>query len=391
MEDKQVLINKVTNAFQEKFHQTPLLVFSPGRINLIGGHTDYNDGFVLPAAIDKGIVAAIQKNTKDHCSAYALDMEEQIDFSIDTIEPIANGHWKNYVLGVVAETAKKHPITSNFDVVFAGNIPREAGLSSSAALENSFAFGLNELFALGMTREEMIFISQKAEHHYAKVNCGIMDQYASMFGEKNSAILLDCRTLDASIHPLDFKDYAILLINSHVKHQLAETGYNDRRAVCEKIAAMLQVKALRDVSETDLLTIKDKVSEEDYQKALFVIQENERVIKASEAIAANDFSTLGKLLHASHNGLQNQYKVSCEELDFLIDVTKNNPHVLGARMMGGGFGGCTVNLVKKEAITAFKEAVTQLYQAKYDKTPSFYSVELSEGVAVVEGEAKLRI
>ncbi|OJJ22012.1 galactokinase [marine bacterium AO1-C] len=380
---KQELIDKVTTVFQERFNQTPALFFSPGRINLIGGHTDYNEGFVLPAAIDKGIVVGIQKNDKDHCLAYALDMDEQADFRIDEIAPIENGHWKNYVLGVVAETAQKHSIETNFNLVFAGNIPLEAGLSSSAALENSIAFGLNELFGLGMTREEMIFVSQKAEHKYAKVNCGIMDQYASMFGEKNAAILLDCRSLESTVFNIDFKGYTLLLVNSHVKHQLAETAYNQRREVCEKIAKMFGVKALRDISEADLSKVKDKLSTEDYQKALYVIQENERVVEASKAISTNDIQALGELLYASHEGLQHQYKVSCEELDFLVNATKENEAIAGTRMMGGGFGGCTINIIKQTAVAAFKEEITPLYQEKFNKTPSFYDVQISNGVSKI--------
>jgi len=385
---KKELIKKVANVFQERFNQTPVLFFSPGRINLIGEHTDYNDGFVFPAAINKGIVVGIQKNNKDHCSAFSIDVDEQVDFSISEIKSIENGQWKNYVLGVVAETAKKHKISSNFDLAFAGNIPMEAGLSSSAALENSIVFGLNNLFDLDMTKKEMIFISQKAEHNYAKVNCGIMDQYASMFGEKNSAILLDCRNLEASIVNIDFKEYAILLVNSNVKHRLAETAYNQRRLVCENIAGMLNVKALRDVSESDLLTIKDKLLEEDYQKALYIIQENDRVIKASQAIAANDLELLGKLLYASHSGLQHQFKVSCDELDFLVNVTKENKNIIGSRMIGAGFGGCTINLIKKDKKDTIKEEITNLYHEKFNKMPSFYSVKMSDGVKKVEVKVK---
>jgi galactokinase len=385
---KKALIKKVANAFQEKFNQTPFLFFSPGRINLIGEHTDYNDGFVFPAAINKGIVVGIQKNNKDHCSAYSMDLDEQVDFSISEIKSIENGHWKNYVLGVIAETAKKHEISRNFDLAFAGNIPLEAGLSSSAALENSIVFGLNTLFELGMTKKEMIFISQKAEHNYAKVNCGIMDQYAGMFGKKNSAILLDCRNLEASIVHIDFKEYAILLINSKVKHRLAETVYNQRRLVCENSAEILNVKSLRDVSESDLLTIKGKLSEDDYQKVLFIIQENERVIKAAESIAANDFESLGKLFYASHNGLQHQFKVSCDELDFLVDATKENKNIIGSRMMGAGFGGCTINLIRKDKKAAIKEEITALYHEKFNKIPSIYSVKMSDGVKKVEVKRK---
>lgn len=373
------LVKTVAITFREKYHSEPKLTFSPGRVNLIGEHTDYNDGFAFPAAIDKGIVSGIQKNNKPYCSVYAFDAKKEYVFDQNNLKPVKKGSWRNYVLGVVSEVKKKYLLPSNFDIIFAGNIPAGAGLSSSAALENSIVFGLNMLFDLKMTKEEMIFISQKAEHNFVNVKCGIMDQYASMFGQKNSAILLDCRSLDSSVFSLDLKDYEILLINSNVKHSLSNSAYNERRSVCERVANELGVKALRDASEEKLDLIKEKLNSEDYLKGLYVIQENERVIQSSKALEENNLELFGKLMFDSHNGLQHLFKVSCDELDFLVDIAKENKNVIGARMMGGGFGGCTINLILKEHLENYKKKIDYLYEQRFSKKCSFHQVKLSKG------------
>ena len=383
MKNKQ-LINKVVAAFYDTYKAKPFVTFSPGRINLIGEHTDYNNGFVFPAAIDKGIVSAIQKSNHQNCSVVALDVNQSFEFSLQNIEPIENGAWENYVIGVVFEILKKHTIESNFNIVFGGNIPSGAGLSSSAALENSIVFGLNELFNLGMTKEEMIFISQKAEHNFVGVKCGIMDQYASMFGQENAAILLDCKTLESTIYPIDFKDYEILLINTNVKHSLEDSAYNERRVVCEKIASILNVSSLREVTEAQLNQVKNQISKEDFDKALYILQENKRVLKASKVLKENQLKAFGQLLFESHNGLQHQYKVSCNELDFLVEKAKESQHVIGARMMGGGFGGCAINLVKKDGIEMYKKEISLSYNNQFTAQCSFYKVKLSNGVYEVK-------
>ena len=374
------LINTIRNSFITKFQTKPLMIFSPGRINIIGEHTDYNDGFVFPAAVDKGIVAGMQKSSGNSSSAYAIDKDETIAFSLDKLKPLAQGSWQNYILGVVAEIQNRSKTLGNFNIVFGGDIPGGAGMSSSAALENSVVFGLNELFDLGLTKHEMILISQKAEHNYVGVKCGIMDQYASMFGIENNALLLDCRTVKSKPFEIDFKDHELILINTNVKHSLSDSAYNDRRSVCESVADMLNVKALRDATEFDLESIKDKITPENYQKVLYVIQENERAIRASKAMQENDLEILGKLLYASHN----QYKVSCDELDFLVEQAKLNGHVLGARMMGGGFGGCTINLVAKNESENFKAQVSKAYKAEFNKECSIYAVKLSNGTHIIK-------
>jgi galactokinase len=378
------LIKEVTSKFKSIFKTEPIVIFSPGRINIIGEHTDYNGGFVFPAAVNKGIAAAIQKSDTVYSTAIAMDLNSTIEFELDKLKPSKEESWKNYVFGVVAEIQNRNKIIGDFNIVFKGNIPAGAGMSSSAALENSVVFGLNELFDLGLTKTEMILISQKAEHNYVGVKCGIMDQYASMFGIKNNALLLDCRTIQSKPYEIDFKEHQLMLINTNVKHNLSNSAYNDRRSACESVAELLKVETLREASEEDLEKIIDKITPENYQKALYVIQEIERTQKAAKAIEKNDLETLGALIYASHNGLQHQYKVSCEELDFLVAQAKKNKKVLGARMMGGGFGGCTINLIAKSEAKAFADSVSTSYKNKFNKECSVYFIELSDGTHIVQ-------
>jgi len=376
------LTKKVKKSFKEHFKTKSLQVFSPGRINFIGEHTDYNDGFVFPAAINKGIALAIQKTDASSSKVFALNREEMYAFIISEIQPLDKGGWRNYILGVVSEIKKLGIKVGNFNAVFAGNIPAGAGLSSSAALENAFVYGLNELFSLGLSKQDMILISQKAEHNYVGVQCGIMDQYASMFGVKKSALLLDCRMVEAKIYTIDFKKYRLLLLNSNVQHELSESAYNDRRTVCETISKKMNVIALRDATKENLEGIRKEVSAEDFQKALYVIEENQRVQSFAKAIKKNKLKKMGKLMYASHAGLSEQYKVSCQELDFLVDRAKENQNVLGARMMGGGFGGCTINLVLKSAAEDFEKEVSSAFLNEFGKSCSVYQVKLSKGTQI---------
>ena len=378
------LVKQVKRSFKEQFKTKPLIVFSPGRINLIGEHTDYNDGFAFPAAINKGIAVAISKSDAKTSNVCALNKNEIHNFNTENIRPLKDGCWRNYVLGVLAELQILRKQVGNFNAVFAGNIPGGAGMSSSAALENSFVYGLNKLFNLGLSKHDMILVSQKAEHNFAGVRCGIMDQYASMFGLKKSALLLDCRTIESQPYKIDFKDYKLMLINTNVKHDLSESEYNDRREVCERVSGLLHLDALRDASKEDLDRIKNDISDEDYQKALYVINENNRVKQFSEAIKKDDIQALGVLLYQSHEGLSTKYKVSCRELDFLVDRAKENPNVLGSRMMGGGFGGCTINLVKKDAFKTFKKEISKKFEAEFEYDCSVYTVKLSRGTHIVK-------
>ena len=371
--------DKVEEHYGNLFGKDFISVFSPGRINIIGEHTDYNEGFVFPAAIDKGIYVAMGKSGSNKSTVHALDMGESLDFSASNLYTFEVGSWKNYIIGVVSEIEKKGKSVSGFNAVFSGDIPNGSGLSSSAALENGFVFGLNELFGLQLTKEEMIHISQMAEHNYVGVKCGIMDQYASMFGQKGKALLLDCRSISSIPFLIDLKDYELLLINTNVKHTLSDSAYNNRRQVCEEVASMLHVRALRDASENDLSSLKEKISEEDFQKALYVVQEIDRAQKASEALKNDDLEVLGQLLFETHEGLKRQYQVSCDELDFLVDKAKNNDGVIGARMMGGGFGGCTINIVHKDSKNIFKMEIAKDYKNKFGVECSFYDVSLEDG------------
>ena len=379
----KALIQEVKSEFINIFKKNPLLIFSPGRINIIGEHTDYNGGYVFPAAVDKGIAAAIQKSDTSKSTAVALDLNSKVEFDLNNLKPSKQGSWKNYVFGVVAEIQNRNKVVGDFNIVFKGNIPGGAGMSSSAALENSVVFGLNKLFDLGLTKTEMILISQQAEHNYVGVKCGIMDQYASMFGIKDHAILLDCRSLKSKPYKIDFKNHQFMLINTNVKHSLSDSAYNDRRSACENIAKLLEVETLRDATAEDLEKIINKVTPENYQKALYVIQEIIRTKKAAKAIENNDLEKLGALIYASHNGLQHQYKVSCDELDFLVDQAKKNKYVLGARMMGGGFGGCTINLIARNKVKDFAASASKAYKNKFNKECSVYFVELSQGTHLV--------
>ena len=376
------IIDQITTSYIEKFNVKPLIINSPGRINLIGEHTDYNNGFVFPAAIDKGIVTALEKSNDDNCTAVAFDLNETYDFGLDNIVHIEKGGWRNYIIGVVAEIQNYGRTVGHFNMVFGGDIPNGAGLSSSAAIENGLVFGLNELFNLGLSKKEMILISQKAEHNFALVNCGIMDQFASMFGKKDTALILDCKTFDSSEFKINFGKYELLLINTNVKHSLSESAYNDRRSVCEKAASLVGKESLREVTDEDLNILKTTLSLEDFEKVLYVSQENTRVQEASKAITNNDIQTLGGLLYQSHQGLQHLYKVSCDELDFLVDFSKNHSEVIGARMMGGGFGGCTINLIEKNAVPSFSKKVIEAYSKQFHKECSIYDIVLSEGTHI---------
>ena len=378
------LVKQVKRSFKEQFKTKPLVVFSPGRINLIGEHTDYNDGFAFPAAINKGIALSISKSYTKISTACALNKNETYNFNTENIKPLKDGGWRNYMLGVVAQLQLLGKQVGNFNAVFAGNIPEGAGMSSSAALENGFVYGLNKLFHLGLSKHDMILVSQKAEHNFAGVKCGIMDQYASMFGLKKSALLLDCRTIESQPYKIDFKDYKLMLINTNVKHDLSESEYNDRREVCERVSGLLHLDALRDASKEDLDRIKNDISDEDYQKALYVINENNRVKQFSEAIKNDKIEALGVLLYQSHEGLSTKYKVSCKELDFLVERAKENSNILGARMMGGGFGGCTINLIAKTEVNGFSKTVSKAYKKKYGKECSIYFIELSQGTHLVQ-------
>ena len=388
------LAENIKSLFKKRFNKNPLVVASPGRINLIGEHTDYNDGYVFPAAIDKYIIGAISKSDDEFSHIYAMDMNEETILDLNNIKKQDPGSWENYVFGVIDELHKIGLKPGNINLVFGGDIPLGAGLSSSAALENCVVFGLNELFKLGLTKDEMIQISMQAEHNFAKVQCGIMDQFASMHGLSGHAMFLDCRDLSYSQIPIQTEDYQLILINTNVKHQLADSAYNKRKEECNEGLSIIQsefpeVNSLRDVSleQLDLVFPKPlRFNETLYKRCLYVIEENVRVIASKSAIEKKDWQKFGELLFASHDGLQNLYEVSCQELDFLVEKAKEHPAVIGSRMMGGGFGGCTINLIYNRDTELFISNLKKNYFDQFGLELDVYPVGISEGVKVITRE-----
>ena len=382
------LAKKIKSSFKKRFNKNPLLVASPGRINLIGEHTDYNDGYVFPAAIDKYIIGAFSKSDDHHSHIWSMDMKEETIVDLKNLKKQAPGRWENYVLGVIDELNKRGLNPGNFNMVFGGNIPLGAGLSSSAALENCVAYGLNKLFKLDLTKNEMIQVSLQAENNFAGVKCGIMDQFASMNGVEGHAMFLDCRDLSYSQIPIQTEDYQLILINTNVKHQLAGSAYNKRKEECNEGLAIIQndfpeLNSLRDVGLQHLNRIKDNMPETVYKRCHYVIEENNRVIESKSAIENKEWKKFGELMFASHDGLQDLYEVSCPELDFLVDKAKENPAVIGSRMMGGGFGGCTLNLVQKDSANEFIEQVAQDYILEFGISVYVYPVHISNGTQII--------
>jgi galactokinase len=372
----------VAKLFSESFSSQPAYFFSPGRINLIGEHVDYNDGFVMPAAINKGIYYAVAPNGTEGIHFYSVDYDEWFSVELKEIKKM-NG-WKNYVLGVVNEFVLLGKMIGGFDCVFGGNIPRGSGMSSSAAVEGGLAFALNEIFACGLGRKELAQLCQRAEHGYPGVQCGIMDQFANMMGKKEQVLLLDCRDLSVQYFPLHLQGYRIVLINSMVHHALAAGEYNARRKQCEKGLVVLgsdsAVCSFRDIEKwEDLLAYKDRMGEQAFDCCLYVVQEIDRTRKAAELLQQNKLVGFGKLMYDTHEGLCKLYRVSCPELDFLVEQAVQDDAVIGARMMGGGFGGCTINIVKEDGLEGFIRNAGAAYSEKFNITPEAYVVETSDG------------
>lgn len=383
-------LEHVRHEFLNQFEGTPQFYLAPGRINLIGEHVDYNGGFVMPAAIDRYITFALAPNGLEQCRFYAIDYKERVDFSLHELKP--GPHWKNYLMGVLQGLHQIGFPLKGVDCVFGSTIPVGAGLSSSAALCCGFGFALSEQFGFQLARLAIAKIAQYAEHQFAGVMCGLMDQYASLFGVRGAALLLDCRELSHEVIPLHLKEYQLLLIDSRVKHSLAATAYNDRRASCEMGVRVLQkyrpdVKSLRDVTKTLLNEHQDELGLEIYSKCLFVVEEIARTQEAAAYLKAGELERFGDKMYEAHWGLSKVYEVSCEELDFLVSLAEEHRStVVGSRMMGGGFGGCTINLVKKDRIDYVKGYVHAKYFATFGKEPEFYCLEPSQGVhSVREG------
>ena len=370
---------KISEKFAQLFGCEGEFFASPGRINLIGEHTDYNGGFVFPGAVDCGIMAEIKLNGSDKVCVYSIDMDEYAEFGLNEEDAPSQG-WAKYIFGVCRETIKRGGKISGFNTVFAGDVPLGAGMSSSAALESTFAYALSYLFGLDTDRFELARIGQATEHNYIGVKCGIMDQFASCFGKKGNLMRLDCRSMEFEYFPFDPEQYGykLVLLNSCVKHELVGSPYNDRRASCERVAAALGQELLRGATMEQLDAIKDSISDEDYRRARYVIGEEKRVLDVCEALEKGDYETVGERMYETHWGMSKDYEVSCVELDFLATVAKECG-VTGCRIMGGGFGGCTINLVKTELYDNFITTAKQKFAAEYGHEPKVISVVISDG------------
>jgi len=368
---------KIHAQFKAHFDAEGDFYASAGRINLIGEHTDYNGGFVFPGAIDKGMIAEIKLNGTDKVRAYSVDLEDYAEFGFAE-EDAPKASWARYIFGVCREIIKRGGTLKGFDTAFAGDVPLGAGMSSSAALESTFAFALNDIFSLGIDKFELARIGQSTEHNYCGVMCGIMDQFASVFGKAGSLMRLDCRSMEFKYYPFHPKGYKLVLLDSVVKHELASSAYNKRRQSCETAAKTMGVEFLRDADMNMLNAVKDKISEEDYMRAEYVIGEKQRVLDVCDALEKDDYETVGARMYETHYGMSKLYEVSCEELDFLNDVARECG-VTGSRVMGGGFGGCTINLVKDELYDSFIATAKAKFAAKFGHEPKVYPVVISDG------------
>ncbi len=372
----------IEEKFKSLFGDNYMVYTSPGRVNLIGEHTDYNGGFVFPGAIDKGIYAAINPNGTDKVRAYSADYNEQVEFGMNE-EDAPKESWARYIFGVCREMKKRGFEPKGFDTVFVGDVPLGAGMSSSAALESTFANALNEIFNLNIDRFELARIGQSTEHNYCGVKCGIMDQFASVFGKKGHLMRLNCATMEFEYFPFNPEGYKVVLLDTVVKHELASSAYNKRRESCENACAHIkarypEVNFLSNATMAMLEEVKSEISEEDYKRAVYVIGEKQRVLDVCDALEKGDYDTVGDRMFGTHYGMSKEYEVSCEELDFLNDVAKQCG-VTGSRVMGGGFGGCTINLVKEELYEGFIARAKEEFNARYGHEPMVYEVIISDG------------
>lgn len=376
MSSKNVLVR-----FAEKFKGKPRLFFAPGRINMIGEHVDYNDGFVMPAAVDKGIWYAVAPNNTETLNFHSYDQQEDYSVSLYDVRPMEG--WRNYVLGPVDQIQKKNLPITGFDCVFGGNLPVGAGMSSSAAVECGLLTALNEIYNLQLSRIDIALMGQKAEHTFPGVMCGIMDQFANMMGKKDHVILLDTRSLDYKYFPAHFQDYSIILINSKVHHSLASGEYNVRRKQCQEglsiLGKLLNVTSFRDIKSADVESNKDALNGDVYKRCLYVTQEIERTQKAAAHLEKDEVHEFGNLMFETHEGLSKLYDVSCEELDFLVEQAKRTPSIIGSRLMGGGFGGCTINLIKKSDWPHVTQEIVAAYKKQFDIDAEVYEVATGDG------------
>ncbi|MDD5148882.1 MAG: galactokinase [Flavobacterium sp.] len=382
-----LLITKTINFFKEKLGSNPeKIVLSPGRINIIGEHIDYNDGFVLPAAIDKIICFAFEKNNTNTSKIIAIDLEDEFEIDLNDTVKLNDKVWTNYLRGVINQLKNNGFIFEGFNCVFSSNIPVGSGLSSSAALECGFLFGINELFGLKIKPIDIALMGQKAEH-WVGINCGIMDQFSSVMGLENKVIKIDCSTLEFEYHDANFSDYSLVLFDSNVKHSLMTSAYNQRREQCEEGISILktnfpEIKSFRDCTESQVLSLEKVMGPDIFKRCSFVVKEISRVTKACEALDNGEIEVLGRLMFETHEGLSVEYEVSCDELDFLVNSVKKENCVIGSRLMGGGFGGCTINLIKKGEEESIKSKLSKLYLDAFGIELKIYDVKISNGTTL---------
>ncbi|MHB1921278.1 MAG: galactokinase [Chitinophagaceae bacterium] len=382
------MIDKIRKNFFDLFEQECSLFAAPGRVNLIGEHTDYNDGFVLPAAIDKRMIFALASNGSSKIRIHAVAYQETLEFNLSELHPFHG--WANYLLGVVFQFQQRGCPVKGFDCLFDGDIPSGAGLSSSAALECGLAFGLDYIFGFGLEKFELARIGQMAEHQFVGVKCGIMDQFASMFGKQGKLVRLDCRSLEYSYIPFDFLDYRIVLCNTLVKHSLANSAYNERRLQCEEGVRIMQASHpeiinLRDVDLNMMGNFHKELPAIIFQRCSYVVEENDRLLRGCSFLNQGNLQGFGQLMYQSHLGLSKKYEVSCPELDFLVTLAKTRKEVAGARMMGGGFGGCTINLVLEANLDSFIQYILEEYPKKFDQSPEIYITRIEDGARLIPG------
>ena len=372
--------------FRELYGQHPLMASAPGRVNLIGEHTDYNSGFVLPGAIDKRVLVAIAENQEEKLNFFASQYQEKISLSLEQIQPMKG--WVNYFLGMIHYLIPPGKKFTGLDVIVDGQVPLGAGMSSSAAICSAFGFALNELFGLHQSRMELALAGQQTEHHFVGVQCGIMDQFASLHGRADYVMKLDCRSLSFEYIPFAFPDYSIVLMNTMVSHSLAGSEYNKRRQECEEGVSILQKKfsgihSLRDVELSQLKSSRLEMSESVFRRCAFVINENKRLLDGCQLLREGHIERFGKLMFEAHEDLSKGYEVSCVESDFLVEEAKGFPGVAGARQMGGGFGGCTINIVQNGAIESFVQKMQFLYEKRFGIKPEAYITRLDEGAKLI--------
>jgi galactokinase len=377
----------VRDEFRKRYGESPLLVRSPGRVNLIGEHTDYNEGFVLPAAVDKALYFAVSGRTDGLCDLQALDLGDSHKARLDALSK-SSKRWPDYLLGVADQLQKAGHSLPGFNCVFGGDVPIGSGMSSSAAIEGGLAFALDALFDLGIPPLELVKLAQRAENDFVGVRCGIMDQFINIFGRPGKVLKLDCRSLDYTYYPFDRKDLRIVLCDTRVKRELASSEYNVRRRQCETGVSLLAkshpgIKSLRDVSLDLLLQRKGELDPVIFKRCSYVVQENARVEEACRDLDKADFISFGKRMNESHAGLRDEYAVSSAELDVLVEAAQGVTGVLGSRMMGAGFGGCTISLVEENAVEALSEAAARAYRSTFKTEPRIFISRPSSGTEIL--------